>query len=167
MDTQVSEVQNKLRQLGIDRGDIAELAVDGVYGAETSLAVSRFQQENGLPVTGKVDFATWEALNDAYGELLERRKPPERVAVLGCNVKLNNGSSGDAVYILQVMLNSLGQHFSNIGNVTVDGNFGDETEQAVKEYQRAAGLEVTGEVNKPTFNAIAVLYNNFFEQVCS
>ncbi|MBQ1284024.1 MAG: peptidoglycan-binding protein, partial [Clostridia bacterium] len=53
---EVGEVQEKLRQIGIDRGDGVELAVDGIYGAETALAVSQFQRENGLPVTGKVDF---------------------------------------------------------------------------------------------------------------
>lgn len=164
---QVGEVQEKLRQLGINRGDGVELAVDGIYGAETALAVSQFQQENGLPVTGKVDFKTWEALNDAYEELLERRKPPERVAAIGCNVRLSGGAVGDSVYILQVMLNAVGARFKNIGKITVDGAYSNETAAAVAEFQRAAGLPETGAADVETFNCLAEVYNNYFEQVCS
>ena len=164
---QVGEVQEKLRQLGINRGDSVELAVDGIYGAETALAVSQFQQENGLPVTGKVDFKTWEALNDAYEELLERRKPPKRVAAIGCNVRLSGGAVGDSVYILQVMLNAVGTRFKNIGKITVDGAYSNETAAAVAEFQRAAGLPETGAADVETFNRLAEVYNNYFEQVCS
>ena len=164
---QVGEVQEKLRQLGINRGDGVELAVDGIYGAETALAVSQFQQENGLPVTGKGDFKTWEALNDAYEELLERRKPPERVAAIGCNVRLSGGAVGDSVYILQVMLNAVGTRFKNIGKITVDGAYSNETAAAVAEFQRAAGLPETGAADVETFNRLAEVYNNYFEQVCS
>ena len=164
---QVGEVQEKLRQLGINRGDGVELAVDGIYGAETALAVSQFQQENGLPITGKVDFKTWEALNDAYEELLERRKPPERVAAIGCNVRLSGGAVGDSVYILQVMLNAVGTRFKNIGKITVDGAYSNETAAAVAEFQRAAGLPETGAADVETFNCLAEVYNNYFEQVCS
>ena len=156
-----------MRQLGINRGDGVELAVDGIYGAETALAVSQFQQENGLPVTGKVDFKTWEALNDAYEELLERRKPPERVAAIGCNVRLSGGAVGDSVYILQVMLNAVGTRFKNIGKITVDGAYSNETAAAVAEFQRAAGLPETGAADVETFNCLAEVYNNYFEQVCS
>ncbi len=163
----ISEVQQILRQLGIDRDDGVELAVDGIYGAETSLAVSRFQQENGLLVTGKVDFETWEKLNEEYEELLESRKPPERVAAIGCNVRLSNGAVGDSVYILQIMLNAVGERFSNIGRVTVDGAYSNETEASVREFQRASGLEETGAADIKTFNQLARLYNNYFEQVCS
>lgn len=164
---QVGEVQEKLRQLGINRGDGVEIAVDGIYGAETALAVSQFQRENGLPVTGKVDFKTWEALNDAYEELLERRKPPERVAAIGCNVRLSGGAVGDSVYILQVMLNAVGTRFKNIGKITVDGAYSNETAAAVAEFQRAAGLPETGAADVETFNRLAEVYNNYFEQVCS
>ena len=164
---EVGEVQEKLRQIGIDRGDGVEIAVDGVYGAETALAVSQFQRENGLPVTGKVDFKTWEALNDVYEELLERRKPPERVAAIGCNVRLSSGAVGDSVYILQVMLNAVGARFQNIGKITVDGAYSGETAAAVAEFQRAAGLPQTGAADVETFNRLATVYNNFFEQVCS
>lgn len=38
------------------------IAADGVYGDDTRDAVSDHQHENGLPVSGVVDRATWESI---------------------------------------------------------------------------------------------------------
>lgn len=38
------------------------LAIDGIYGRNTELAVKQFQTKVGLPSTGIVDRATWEAI---------------------------------------------------------------------------------------------------------
>ena len=40
------------------------LAVDGDFGPNTKVAVQRFQEQKGLPVTGKVGPQTWAALGD-------------------------------------------------------------------------------------------------------
>ena len=37
---------------------------DGLFEAETTEAVSLFQRQNGLPITGVIDFATWTLLVD-------------------------------------------------------------------------------------------------------
>ena len=41
-------------------------SLDGVFGPETQQAVRAFQSLQGLPVTGQVDTATWNALYNAY-----------------------------------------------------------------------------------------------------
>jgi peptidoglycan hydrolase-like protein with peptidoglycan-binding domain len=38
------------------------VAIDGSFGAQTQVAVEQFQLAHGLPVTGLVDLATWQAL---------------------------------------------------------------------------------------------------------
>jgi len=40
----------------------AGVAVDGDYGSQTEQAVEQYQKARGLPVTGKVDSATWTQL---------------------------------------------------------------------------------------------------------
>jgi hypothetical protein len=40
----------------------SSLKVDGTFGATTQTAVSSFQSGAGLPATGKIDAATWQAL---------------------------------------------------------------------------------------------------------
>jgi hypothetical protein len=53
----VKQLQQQLTELGYDVG-----LVDGVYGNRTRGAVRRFQLDNDLPPTGKVDEATWQAV---------------------------------------------------------------------------------------------------------
>ena len=54
----VQEAQRMLSQRGYDVG-----AVDGVMGPNTSRALSSFQRDNNLPVTGRLDGRTMQALN--------------------------------------------------------------------------------------------------------
>ncbi|MBE9136073.1 peptidoglycan-binding protein, partial [Nodosilinea sp. LEGE 07088] len=55
----VMEVQRRLRQLGYLP---ASFVITGIYDQTTQNAVREFQRVNGLPVTGTVDAATWQAL---------------------------------------------------------------------------------------------------------
>ena len=57
---------------------------------------------------------------------------------------MKKGAKGKAVKVLQLML----------GNVTVDGDFGDKTLASVKAFQKAHGLEVDGEVGQNTWKAL-------------
>ncbi len=166
MPEDIREVQEKLRALSLNEGRLPEVSVDGVYGPLTSLAVSAFQQQEGLAVTGNVDFETWRALNEAYEETLFDQKQPERIAGLSCNLRIRQGQTGNEVLLLQTMLNFIGEKHYNIGGVEQNGRYDEQTTSAVREYQRTAGLPMTGEVDKATWDAIATLYNTFFEQVC-
>lgn len=60
---------------------------------------------------------------------------------------LKNGDEGDAVTFIQQGLIDLG--FS-VGSEGADGDFGGNTEKAVKAFQKAYGLSVTGQVDKRT-----------------
>ena len=63
----VSEVQKALKQLGYDLGEFGETAdgVDGRLGEMTEAALRAFQEANGLEITGIIDDATLQALQDA------------------------------------------------------------------------------------------------------
>ena len=69
-------LQKKLYLIGYD---ITEL--DGVYGIETERAVSAFQQDNKISVTGIVTNVTWRALKKAK-EKKGRRLPVPKVTAL-------------------------------------------------------------------------------------
>lgn len=62
---------------------------------------------------------------------------------------LKHGDKGIAVRRLQQQLNS---HGSNLG---ADGDYGDETEKAVRAYQAKIGLVVDGKAGEKTLNALA------------
>ena len=56
---QVRELQQALN----DRNDGRDIAVDGIWGANTRSALMKFQRNNGLRATGRADEQTMAALN--------------------------------------------------------------------------------------------------------
>ena len=67
---------------------------------------------------------------------------------------LESGASGDMVEALQRTLNARMKPSPGIG---VDGDFGPETENAVKKFQKQEGLEVTGVVNADTWKKLGAI----------
>ncbi len=58
---EVAQLQYIIQMLGQFIYEIPPITIDGVYGPQTRLAVEAAQRQMGLPVTGKVDRATWNA----------------------------------------------------------------------------------------------------------
>lgn len=62
----VRTIQNQLNAIADVYYNIPNIAADGIYGSRTAGAVSAFQQQFGLPVTGVVDFGTWYKISAIY-----------------------------------------------------------------------------------------------------
>lgn len=68
---------------------------------------------------------------------------------------LKKGATGEQVKTLQMLLNAKGYKMQNDGKTYgVDGSFGGATENAVRSFQKANGLEVDGSVGKATWNKL-------------
>ena len=67
-DTQflVEIIQHALQELALVYEWERAIERTGVYDEQTAAAIRRFQQIHGLPQTGGVDLATWNALANAY-----------------------------------------------------------------------------------------------------
>ena len=119
---EVAELQRRLDNLGFDVGG------DGRYDDHTRRAVQEFQRRRRLRVDGICGPETWSALVEASFRLgdrvLFRQSPMLR---------------GDDVAELQERLGALGFDAGR-----VDGIFGDDTKQALVEFQRNAGLNADG-----------------------
>lgn len=158
----IREVQERLRSLHFGGYPIDLIIPDGIYDEPTRTAVSQFQRFIGLPITGIVDRATWDALYGAHRAAeFERSRPnplypfPESAGYV-----LTPGEVSDIVMIIQLMLDTLGAHYDGI-EVTPTGEYDDQTRRAVENFQRINALPVTGHIDKATWNRLADVYNRF------
>ncbi len=69
----------------------------------------------------------------------------------------------EAIYELQHSLRFLSKHIPEIPTITPDGVFGEETENAVRAFQRLYSLPETGEVDKDTWYMILEAYLDMLE----
>jgi len=122
------EIQILLYLYGYNVGKI-----DGILGLRTRNAIAKFQADNQLEVTRKVDQETWERLN-IFNE-----------NQLVVNRELN-------VLLIQSLLKRAGL---NPGKI--DGKMGPKTKEAVIEFQKASGLNADGKIGFQTLNALAKL----------
>jgi len=129
---EVDELHQRLQALGF----LATLPVD--YEDATRSAVAAFQRSRGLDVDGECDAQTWRALVEAEHQFGSRplylTQPMLR---------------GEDVAALQLRLGSLG---FNAGRV--DGIFGPNTQQALREFQRNTELVVDGVCARDTITQL-------------
>jgi peptidoglycan hydrolase-like protein with peptidoglycan-binding domain len=125
-------------------GVFATLHVSGndVFGANLQRAVVMFQAQVGLEVDGRAGQHTLDAL------LADAPRAAPKPKDLAFSPGLRRGASGLKVRLLQGWLTLQGF------GVVVDDDFRAATEQAVKGFQQRRGLPVTGEVDRPTWNAL-------------
>jgi peptidoglycan hydrolase-like protein with peptidoglycan-binding domain len=126
------------------------ITADGGFGPQTEAAVKAFQARRGLPATGIVAASTWAALmrpaittaGMSRSTPAPRPAPTPYTALL--STTLRPGAKGTAVKALQRAL----------GGIAVDGTYGPKTVAAVKAFQKAHGLAVTGVTDTRVWQAL-------------
>jgi murein DD-endopeptidase MepM/ murein hydrolase activator NlpD len=131
-DADVAALQVGLKARGLYGG-----TVDGAIGPATEAAIRRLQQRTGLAAGGALSLETRLALG-VYG----RRGP------LGRRV-LRLGTSGWDVASLQFLL-----AWQGFPSGKLDGRFGQQTDAALRKFQRRAGLPVDGRAGAETVRAL-------------
>jgi len=124
------------------------ITADGDYGPFTADAVSAFQRQHKLAVTGAMDAATWrELLLATGGKVVSPTPAPIATPAKGLTkykkLVLKYGDRGEAVLALQKRL-----------AVTASGWFGPRTKTAVIAFQKSKKLPQTGIVNAATWTAL-------------
>ena len=131
--TEINKLQKTLENLGYFDGNPA-----GNYGSLTTAAVQRFQKQIGLEVTGNADLKTLRILYSA-----EAPESSIRTKTLSKN------DTGSDVTRLQNRLT-----YKGYMNASIDGDYGSITENAVKIYQKVAGLTETGTADTKTLKSL-------------
>lgn len=133
----------------------------GVFNAAMDEQVKAFERFYGLNPDGIVDFRTWQLINQIYMDILNNL--PEgyegATAALYPGYNLTPGMRNDDVKEFQTYLRVIGQNIEGIPVIEATGYFGPETERAVMTFQRLYGLDPSGIVGSPTWDALAKEYN--------
>ena len=89
---------------------------------------------------------------NAYGMEVE---PEPAASTVDINLPiLVKGSTGGEVLTIQMLLNEIGFRDQNGNRLEYDRTFGDKTQYALTQYQKARGLTVTGICDFETWNRI-------------
>lgn len=132
----VLRLQNRLNELGY-----LTSSADGKFGANTKTAVKLFQQALGLSQTGVATVSLQEKLflSSAPSYAPSATATPNSSASSTQYQALVRGDTGNDVKNLQTRLIAL-----NYLSGKADGQFGANTEKAVKAFQAQLGLSQTG-----------------------
>jgi N-acetylmuramoyl-L-alanine amidase len=135
----VVEIRSRLSRLGlVDSQD----GQPELFDEPLDRAVRAFQQQRGLTADGIVGSATYRVLDEARWGLGDRL----------LTFVAGNVISGDDVIALQGRLLGLG---FQVGRV--DGRYGHQTEQAVRDFQRNIGVPPDGTCGPATLKALSRL----------
>lgn len=155
----VVQMQVMLNRIGQNYPAIPRVTADGIFGQQTENTVRAFQRIFNLTEDGIVGRSSWYQMVRLYvgvTRLAELESEGQRFAGISWQApaSLQSGSSGQSVRQLQYMLNVVAQFVNSIPTVAEDGIFGEATQNAVRAFQRFAGLTVDGVVGPATWNAL-------------
>ena len=169
--TNVGLVQTMLNRISQAYPAIPKLnPVDGIFGENTENAVTRFQQIFNLTPDGIVGRNTWyEMVRLYYGLLRLSELNSEGLRLYGMSWEypdaIRLGDSGDKVYLMQYMLSVISEFYNTVPEIVTDGVFGQATLDAVKAFQRLAGLPEDGIVGPLTWDQMYSFYDGIEVEV--
>jgi len=139
-------------------------AVDGIFGPKTKESVQAFQRIFELTPDGIIGRRTWYEITRIYVavmELAELTSQGERIGVKEppptSTLRLN--SRGADVVELQFLLDYIASFYEDVPYPIQTGVFNQQTLDAVREFQRAFGLNADGVVGRATWR---MLYDVYF-----
>lgn len=155
----IRSLQVMLRTIARSEGQPLPVVPDGIYGKQTSEAVSSFQEVHQLPVTGRADNRTWNLIADTYTRQAPLVLPADALHICWQPLQvIHPGEKNIHLYLIQAMLLALHQVYESLPVVTVNGVFDEATEAAVLWLQQKAGLAETGVIDQIVWCYLAKFY---------
>ena len=155
----IRSLQTMLRVIAQEDERQPSLIPDGIYGNQTTAAVSAFQRNHGIPATGVADRNTWEQIVEAYVPALVRVGPAQPLEIiLEPGQIIRRGDAQPNVYILQAVLIVLSDIYASITPPGMNGVLDDATAASLEAFQALSDLPQTGELDKVTWKQLALHY---------
>ncbi|SES01497.1 peptidoglycan-binding protein [Salisediminibacterium halotolerans] len=126
-----------------------------VYGSNTAEVVERFQEAEGLPVTGIADSVTLELLDERFADL-----PEDAYTWTDETPPFTDGDKNNAIQAMKEDLTVLG--FGNFPSAP-SNRYGSVTSGVVAEFQEHFGLEADGVADQTTLDRLATELNTKYQ----
>ncbi len=161
-----AEAEAQTKAHAIEHLQVAlHIAVDGEYGPETLAAVKRLQARHGLHPDGVAGPATWHVLGTHDQPELVPPRSALHPRVVHHSTPTHHAEAGGQAELVDTVHHASAHHGGRAGvirllqealHVSADGEFGPQTEEAVRHFQAEHGLEVDGEVGPATWSALGI-----------
>lgn len=156
----VRSLQWMLRHIAQHTGEIDLIIPSGVFDPPTQAAVSQFQREHGIPVTGVADRKTWNAIVHAYDDALHFTTPAQSVHLdLQANFPPAEGKYSPLLHLAQMMMFFLAKEYQSVFQPEQTGYMDEITGQSLSDFQNLTGLPMTGKLDQQTWNHLALHYS--------
>lgn len=155
----IRSLQTMLRVLAENDNSYLPIIPDGIYGPETVQAVSVFQRNHGLPITGMTDQTTWEAIVAIYEPaLIEQDSAQSLEIILNPGQVIRKGERHSNVRLAQAILFTLSEVYKSVSQPTLSGLLDQPTSDSLSSFQSLSGLPMTGHLDKHTWKHLALQY---------
>lgn len=162
----IQATQRYLRHLSFHNEELGSPPIDSIWDEATRQALIAFQKQQGLPPTGTVDPVTWERLREEYLRSVAQNSPPAMLNVfprIPSDSLIKLGDRGFPVNAVQYILSEL-ERLYYFPNYTPSGEYDDTTAALIADFQRRNGIPATGNVDRETWDALAVQHNLLFDR---
>ena len=160
-DSPIMDLQRYLRLISTVYPTVPEVALDGIYGPQTTLAVREFQRANDREATGVVDYDTWELIRLTYNLIKMLNGESVRGVNFPADYRVGEQNDDEYAQYISIMLNRLSKLFDNIPDVELGDKYDKNTTEAIREFQRVSGLAPTGITDKQTWQKLADVYTAY------
>ncbi len=155
-------LQTYLRAQCLADENAPRVPVDGIFGEQTRFALTEFQRRNGLTPTGIADRQTWDMLYEQYLDITSAEELPGPIIPFPSypsNYVMRLGERSFLVAIVQYLLGEIGAVYGFSSPPLPDGEYGEQTASAIRDFQERNGLFADGEVDRRTWDALSRIFN--------
>lgn len=155
----IRSLQTMLRVIVEDLPEYIPIVPDGIYGPNTIAAVSRFQRNHGLPVTGITNQETWDAVVAAYEAFLVEQTEAEALWITMNSGRCHSkGEHHPNIYLAQSILITISGSCGSVSRPSLTGTLDEATEDSIFSFQQLSGIPANGRLDKNTWRNLVLQY---------